>query len=42
MSEVCLNIAIEPHLQPITGETLSGALDNIQDGARLDIATDGF
>ncbi|XP_064404503.1 uncharacterized protein LOC135349822, partial [Halichondria panicea] len=42
MSEVCHNVAIEPHLQPITGEILSGASANTQDGARLDVAADGF
>ncbi len=42
MSEVCHNVAIEPHLQPVTGEVLSGASANRQDGARLDVAADGF
>ena len=32
----------EPHLQPITGEHLSGASANTQDGARLDIAANGL
>ncbi len=41
MSEVCHNVAIEPHLQPVTGEVLSGASANRQDGARLDVAADG-
>ncbi len=41
-SEVCHNVAIEPHLQPITAEILSGASANTQDGARLDVAADGF
>ena len=38
LSEVCNDVCIEPHLQPITGEHLSGASANTQDGARLDIA----
>ena len=31
-----------PELQPITGESLTGASSNVQDGARLDIAANGF
>ena len=42
MTEVCHNGAVEPHLQPLTGETLHGASSITQDGARLDVATDGF
>ena len=42
LSEVCHNVSTEPHLQPITGEVMSGLSANIQDGARLDIAADGF
>ena len=42
LSEVCNNVCIEPHLQPITGEHLSGASANTQDGARLDIAANGL
>ena len=36
------DVCIEPHLQPITGEHLSGASANTQDGARLDIAANGL
>ena len=42
MTEVCHNVAIEPHLQPLSGETLQEASSNVQDGARLDVAADGF
>jgi len=42
MSEVCHDVSIEPALQPITGETLSGASANIEEGARLDVAALGF
>ena len=42
LTEVCSNVCIEPDLQPITGETLTGATSNVQDGARLDIAANGF
>ena len=33
---------VEPHLQPLTGETLHGASSITQNGARLDVAADGF
>ena len=36
MSEVCNDVSVEPHLQPITSEQLSGVSANTQDGARLD------
>ena len=44
MTEVCPNVALEPHLQPLTSERFSGttAAACIQDGARLDVAADGF
>ena len=42
MSEVCHDVLIEPHLQPITAEMLAGASANTEDGARLDIAANGF
>ena len=42
LSQVCHNVSIEPHLQPVTGETFSFATSNVQDGARLDIAANGF
>ena len=42
LSEVCHNVSTEPHLQPMTGEVMSGLSTNIQDGAQLDIAADGF
>ena len=42
LTEVCNDVCIEPDLQPITGETLAGATSNVQDGARLDIAANGF
>ena len=42
LSEVCHNVSTEPHLQPMTGEVMNGLSANIQDGARLDIAADGF
>ncbi len=42
MSEVCHNVQIEPPLQPLTGETLTFATANTEDGARLDISSQGF
>ena len=42
LSEVCHSVSIKPHLQPVQGEALSGASANINDGARLDIAANGF
>ena len=40
--EVCSDVCIEPNLQSITGEALTGATSNAQDGARLNIAANGF
>ena len=42
VTEVCSIVSVEPMLQPITGETFRGASANVQEGARLDIAADGF
>ena len=42
LTEVCHNVSIEPGLQPVPNETLTGASANRQDGARLDIAANGF
>ena len=42
LSEVCNDVCIEPTLQPITGEALRGATAISEDGARLDIAANGF
>ena len=41
LTEVCHDVLVEPDLQPITREALSGATSNTQDGARLDIAANG-
>ena len=42
LTEICHDVCIEPDLQPITGEVLTCATSNTQDGARLDIAANGF
>ena len=42
LTEVCQDVCIEPGLQPISNEVLTGATANTQDGARLDISANGF
>ena len=42
LTEVCSNVATEPHLQPLSGETFRLASANTDDGARLDIRARGF
>ena len=42
MIEVCHNVGVEPPLQSLSGETMSYRTANIEDGARLDIAAQGF
>ena len=42
LTEVCHNVSVEPDLQPITNETMHFSTANTDDGARLDIAADGF
>ena len=42
LSEVCHNVSIEPHLQPLSGETMSLRSANTEDNSRLDIAAYGF
>ena len=42
LTEVCHNVCIEPGLQPISNEILTGATTNTQDGARLNVAANGF
>ena len=42
LTEVCHDVRVEPNLQPITQETLSASTANTSDGARLDIAMNGF
>ena len=42
MTEVCHDVCVEPTLQPITGEVFSNITANLDDGARLDIAANGF
>ena len=42
LSEVCHSVSVEPHLQPLSSETLRCASANVEDGARLDIVANGF
>ena len=42
LTEVCPNVAVEPELQPLTGETLSNRTSNYEDGAHLDVSAQGF
>ena len=42
LTEVCKDVSVEPHLHPITGETLDEATANSSDEARLEIAARGF
>ena len=42
LSEVSTNVTLEPELQPLSGEMFSGHSANRENGARVDIAADGF
>ena len=42
LTEVCHGVAIEPHLQPLTGEHLAYNSAITEEGARLDVAMFGF
>ena len=41
LTEVCNDVRIEPDLQPVMPQQLSGATANAQYGARLDISANG-
>jgi len=42
LSEVCHNVAIEPSLQPLSGEIFSHRTANVDDGAHADVRARGF
>ena len=42
LSEVCHDVAIEPVLQPLSGESFRYATANVEDEARLDVSVRGF
>lgn len=41
LTEVCKDVCVEPELQPVQPQQLSGAAANAQDGARVDISANG-
>ena len=42
LTEICHDVKTGPDLQPLTGETLESQSAITSDGARLDIAANGF
>ena len=42
LSEVCKDVALEPKLIPLTGETLKYKSANLEDESRLDVSARGF
>ena len=42
LTEVCHDVEVEPHLQPLDDETFKYKTANVEDGARLDISMNGF
>ena len=42
LTEVCHDVRVEPHLQPLTGEAPLASTAITQDGARLDVEVSGF
>jgi hypothetical protein len=42
LAEVCHNVAVEPELQPLTGEKLRYATAKREDEARIDVSARGF
>ena len=42
MSEVCHDVQVEPHLQPLSGELLHYKTAKHEDDARVDIRAAGF
>ena len=42
LSEVCHGVSVEPHLQPLTGETFPLASAIVEDGTTLDVAANDF
>lgn len=42
LTEVCNNVATEPPLQPLSGESMTARSANTDDGARVDIRARGF
>ena len=42
LTDVCHDVNVEPHLQPLSGETLAIRSTATKDNSRLDIAASGF
>ena len=42
LTEVCHDVSLEPHFQPLSGESLSLRTASTDDNARLDVAASGF
>ena len=42
LTEVCHGVTTSPHLQPLSGESLSHRSAITEDGTRLDVAMYGF
>ena len=42
LAEVCCNVAVDPDPQTLTGEQFQHRTANTDDGARLDVRTQGF
>ena len=42
LSEVCHDVAIEPVLQPLSGESFHYATTNVENEACLDVSEQGF
>ena len=42
LSEVCHGVSIEPHLQPLSGETMAHNSANVDSNSRLDVSAYGF
>ena len=42
LTEVCHDVSVEPHLQPLSGESFPHRTASTEDNARLDVAANGF
>ena len=42
LTEVCHDVSLEPHLQPLSGKSLSLRTASVEDNARLDVAASWF
>ena len=42
LSQVCPNVSVDPHLQPLDGEEMTHATAVREENARLDVKANGF